>query len=59
MMRYVPNASEDFLAELDRNAPARSRFYALSQQEQQNIIAQARSVMSADEMRSFVNSIQA
>lgn len=57
-MRYVPNASEDFLAELDRNEPARDRFYALSQQEQQRIIARARSVMSADEMRAFVDSIR-
>lgn len=59
LMRYVPNASEDFLAELDRNEPARDRFYALSQQEQQRIIARARSVMSADEMRSLVDSIRA
>ncbi len=59
MMRYTPNASEDFLAELDRNEPARNRFYALSQQEQQHIIARARAVMSADEMRSFVDSIRA
>lgn len=59
LMRYVPNASEDFLAELDRNEPARNRFYALSQQEQQRIIARARSVMSADEMRSLVDSIRA
>lgn len=58
-MRYVPNDSEDFLAELDRNEPARDRFYALSQQEQQHIIARSRSVMSAEEMRSLVNSIRA
>ena len=58
-MRYVPNASEDFLAELDRNAPARDRFYALSQQEQQRIIVQARSVRDANEMRFLVNSIRA
>ena len=58
-MRFIPNASEDFLAELDRNQPARKKFYALSQQEQQRIVARARSVMSADEMRSFVDSIRA
>lgn len=58
-MRYVPNASEDFLAELDRNAPARDRFYTLSEAEQQHIIARSRSVMSAEEMRSLVNSIRA
>lgn len=58
-MRYVPNASEDFLAELDRNEPARNRFYALSQQEQQRIIEQAHSVRDADEMRALVNSIRA
>ncbi len=59
MMKYVPNASEDFLAELDRNEPARNRFYALSQQEQQRIIDQARSVKDVFEMRSLVDSIQA
>ena len=58
-MRYVPNASEDFLAELDRNEPARNRFYALSQQEQQRIIEQARSVKDVYEMRALVNSIRA
>lgn len=57
-MRYTPNASEDFLAELDRNEPARNRFYALSQQEQQRIIARASSVMSADEMCSLVDSLR-
>ena len=59
MMRYVPYASEDFLAELDRNRPARDRFYALSQEEQQRIIKQAELVRDASEMRSLVNSIQA
>lgn len=59
MMRYVPNASEDFLAELDRNEPARSRFYTLSRQEQQRIIEQAELVRDAAEMRSLVNSIRA
>lgn len=59
MMRYVPNASEDFLAELDRNEPARARFYALSQQEQQRIIERANAARSADEMRSLVESIRA
>ena len=59
IMRYVPNASEDFLAELDRNEPARNRFYALSQQEQQRIIEQARSVKDVYEMRALVNSIRA
>lgn len=59
MMRYVPYASEDFLAELDRNTPARDRFYALSQEEQQRIIDQAELVRDASEMRSLVNSIQA
>lgn len=59
MMRYVPNASEDFLAELDRNEPARDRFYALSQEEQQRIIKQARSVKDVYEMRSLVESIRA
>ena len=58
IMRYVPNASEDFLAELDRNEPARDRFYALSQQEQQRIIEQARSVKDVYEMRTLVNSIR-
>ena len=57
-MRYIPNASEDFLAELDRNEQARDRFYSLSQQEQQRVIARARSVMSADEMRALVDSIR-
>jgi len=59
MMKYVPNASEDFLAELDRNEPARDRFYALSQQEQQRIIEQAHSVKDVEEMRSLVNRIRA
>ena len=59
IMRYVPHASEDFLAELDRNEPARNRFYALSQQEQQRIIEQARSVKDVYEMRALVNSIRA
>ena len=59
IMRYVPNASEDFLAELDRHEPARNRFYALSQQEQQRIIEQARSVKDVYEMRALVNSIRA
>lgn len=58
-MRYVPNASEDFLAELDRNEPARDRFYALSPQEQQRIIDQARSVRNVYEMRSLVDGIRA
>ncbi len=58
MMRYVPNASEDFLAELDRNEPARDRFYALSQEEQQRIIDQACSVKDVFEMRSLVESIR-
>jgi hypothetical protein len=58
-MRYVPNASEDFLAELDRNEPARDRFYTLSEAEQQRIIVQARSVRDANEMRFLVNSIRA
>jgi len=58
-MRYVPNASEDFLAELDRNEPERDRFYALSQQEQQKIIEQAHAVKNADEMRALVKSIRA
>ena len=59
MMRYVPNASEDFLAELDRNEPARDRFYALSQQEQQRIIEQAHSVKDVFELRSLVDNIRA
>ena len=59
MMRYVPGASEDFLAELDRNEPARNRFYALSHEEQQRIIDQAHTASSADEMRSLVDSIRA
>ena len=59
MMKYVPNASEDFLAELDRNEPARDRFYALSQQEQQRIIEQAHSVKDVNEMRALVNRIRA
>ena len=59
IMRYVPSASEDFLAELDRHEPARNRFYALSQQEQQRIIEQARSVKDVYEMRALVNSIRA
>ena len=59
MMKYVPNASEDFLAELDRNEPAIDRFYALSQQEQQRIIEQAHSVKDVEEMRSLVNRIRA
>ena len=58
-MRYVPNASEDFLAELDRNEPARNRFYALSQREQQRIIEQADSVTDVYEMRALVDSIRA
>lgn len=57
-MRFVPNASGDFLAELDRNEPAKERFYALSRQEQQRILEQANFVPSADEMRSFVDSIR-
>ena len=59
MMKYVPNASEDFLAELDRNEPARDRFYALSEQEQQRIIKQAHSVKDVNEMRALVNRIRA
>lgn len=59
IMRYVPNASEDFLAELDRNEPARNRFYALSQQDQQRIIERARSIKDVYEMRTLVNSIRA
>jgi hypothetical protein len=59
MMRYVPGAPENFLAELDRNEPARDRSYALSQQEQQRIIEQARSVKDVYEMRALVNSIRA
>jgi len=58
-MRYVPNAPEDFLAELDRNTPARNRFYALSEQEQQRIITQACSVKDVYEMRALVKSIGA
>lgn len=58
-MRYIPGASEDFLAELDRNEPARNRFYALSRNEQQRIIDQAHAVRDADEMRSLVDSIRA
>lgn len=58
-MRYVPNASEDFLAELDRNEPDRNRFYTLSQREQQQIIEQTRSVKDVYEMRALVNSIRA
>lgn len=59
MMRYVPNAPENFLAELDRNEPARARFYALSHEEQQRFIAQAQSVKDVFEMRSLVDSIRA
>ena len=59
MMRYVPNASEDFLAELDRNEPARDRFYALSQQEQQRILEQAHSVRDVFELRALVDRIRA
>ena len=58
-MRYVPNASENFLAELDRNEPARDRFYALSHEEQQHIVEQAQSVRNVYEMRSLVDSIRA
>ncbi len=58
-MRYVPNASENFLAELDRNEPARDRFYALSHEEQQRIVEQAQSVRNVYEMRSLVDSIRA
>ena len=58
-MRYVPNAPENFLAELDRNEPARDRFFALSQQEQQRFVKQAQSVKSVYEMRSLVDSIRA
>ena len=57
MMRYVPGAPENFLAELDRNEPARDRFYALSQQEQQCIINRAQSVKDVYAMRDLVNSI--
>lgn len=57
-MRYVPNATEDFLAELDRNEPARDRFYALSHEEQQRIIEQAQSVKDVYAMRSLVDSIR-
>ena len=59
MMRYFPGASEDFLSELDRNEPARNRFYALSHDEQQRILDQAHSVKDANEMRSLVNSLRA
>lgn len=58
-MRYIPGASEDFLAELDRNEPARNRFYALSHDEQQRIVDQALSVKDVFEMRSLVDSIRA
>ncbi len=47
------------MAELDRNTPARDRFYALSQQEQQRIITQACSVKDVYEMRALVKSIGA
>lgn len=57
-MRYVPNAPENFLAELDRNEPARERFYALSQEQQQRVIDQAQSVKDVFEMRSLVDSIR-
>ena len=59
MMRYIPNASEDFLAELDRNVLARDRFYALSWQEQQRIIEQAHSAKNVYELRSLIDSIRA
>lgn len=59
LMRYVPNAPENFLAELDRNEPARDRFYTLSRQEQQHIIDQAQSVKDVFAMRSLVDSIRA
>ena len=58
-MKYVPNASEDFLAELDRNEPAKNRFYALNHEKQQRIIDQAHSVKDANEMRALVDSIRA
>ncbi len=58
VMRYVPGAPENFLAELDRNEPARDRFYALSQQEQQRIIDQAQSVKDVYAMRELVSSIR-
>lgn len=58
-MMYVPNAPENFLAELDRNEPARNRFYALSHEEQQRFIDQALSVKDVYEMRSLVDSIRA
>ena len=58
-MRYVPGAPENFLGELDRNEPARDRFYALSQEEQQRIVEQAQSVRNVYEMRSLVDSIRA
>lgn len=57
-MRYIPDAPEDFLAELDRNQPARDRFYALSHEDQQRIIDQALSVKDVFEMRSLVDSIR-
>ena len=59
LMRYVPGAPENFLGELDRNEPARDRFYALSQEEQQRIIHRAQSVRDVYEMRALVNSIRA
>jgi len=59
MMKYVPGAPENFLGELDRNEPARDRFYALSREEQQRIIYQARSVRDVYEMRALVDSIRA
>lgn len=57
MMRDVPNAPEDFLAELERNKLARDRFHALSLREKQNIIAQAQSSKDIYEMRTLVDSI--
>ena len=57
-MRYVPGAPENFLAELDRNEPARDRFYALSHEEQQRIIRQAQSVKDVFEMRDLVSGIR-
>ncbi len=59
LMRYVPGAPENFLGELDRNEPARDRFYALSQEEQQRIIHRAQSVKDVYEMRALVDSIRA
>ena len=59
MMKYVPGAPENFLGELDRNEPARGRFYTLSREEQQRIIHQARSVRDVYEMRALVDSIRA